>query len=55
MMYHCPHCDARFSESQANTVTIPDDRDQMYDRPMGGTREVLACPECGHTNIEETA
>jgi DNA-directed RNA polymerase subunit RPC12/RpoP len=53
MNYHCPHCDARFSDTEANTVVVPDDRDQMYDRPLTGTREVLCCPECGHIEIEE--
>lgn len=53
MMYHCPHCDAHFSETEANVVTVPDDRDQMYDRPLSGTIDVLACPHCGHTEIEQ--
>jgi hypothetical protein len=53
MSWHCPHCNADFSDSAANVVTIPDDRDQMYGRPLSGTRDVLACPDCGSIDIEE--
>lgn len=52
-MYYCPHCDHHFSYTEANHVVIPDDRDQMYDRPLGGTMEVIACPSCGHLEVEE--
>lgn len=52
-MWNCPHCDTDFSDTEAVTVVIPDDRDQMYGRPLGGYREVVACPVCGHTELED--
>lgn len=53
MRYFCPSCTHRFSYAEADTISVPDDRDQMHDRPLSGTRDVMCCPMCGYIEIEE--
>ena len=45
--YQCHDCGACFKEREAALVEVPDDRDQMYGRPLSGTRTIYTCPECG--------
>lgn len=52
-MFRCTDCGEEFTRNEAVWDEVPDDRDQMYGRPMSGTMEIVRCPMCFSDEIEE--
>lgn len=48
-VYECYDCG--WKGDGVDSRTVPDDRDQMYGRPLSGTMDVYCCPECGSEEI----
>lgn len=45
----CYDCGETFD--RPDYIEVPDDRDQMYGRPLSGTRTISVCPYCGSEEI----